>query len=348
MGDKKTFGEYISQKRREAGFTQKSFADRLFVTESAVSKWERGLSFPDITLIGDICEALGISEHELLTASEDTEARVYEKQAQRYRRLVKRYQYTLIFLYGLSLLICLICNIAVQHTLSWFFLVLTSELVAASLTLLPVLAERKAGMVTLGGFTLSLLLLLLTCGIYTGGAWFPVAAVSVLFGLSVVFLPVVMNAIYLPGFLSDKKTLLCFSADTLLLFLLLLVCSLYTRGGWFFSTAVPIAAFSLALPWAMMLIIRYTRINGFYKTAGCFAVTSVFDYYVNGVINGILEGGPYGFGFRYDFQNWSGPNISGNVNAIVFFTLLGMAVLFAAAGIVMTMRNSKAGAEKAG
>ena len=39
MNDKKTFGEFIIQKRKEAGLTQKSFAEKLFVTESAVSKW---------------------------------------------------------------------------------------------------------------------------------------------------------------------------------------------------------------------------------------------------------------------------------------------------------------------
>ena len=51
--------------------TQREFADKLFVTGSAVSKWERGMSYPDITLLRDICEILGVSEHELLTASED-------------------------------------------------------------------------------------------------------------------------------------------------------------------------------------------------------------------------------------------------------------------------------------
>ncbi len=44
MENKKAFGEYIRQKRIDAGLTQKGFADRLFVTESAVSKWERGVS----------------------------------------------------------------------------------------------------------------------------------------------------------------------------------------------------------------------------------------------------------------------------------------------------------------
>ena len=49
--------------------TQKEFSEKLYVTESAVSKWERGMSYPDITLLLDICATLDVTEHELLTAT---------------------------------------------------------------------------------------------------------------------------------------------------------------------------------------------------------------------------------------------------------------------------------------
>lgn len=44
MENKKTFGAYILKRRRELGMTQRELAERLYVTESAVSKWERGIS----------------------------------------------------------------------------------------------------------------------------------------------------------------------------------------------------------------------------------------------------------------------------------------------------------------
>ena len=44
-GRKKTYGAYILQRRKELGLTQKAFAEKLFMTEFAVSKWERGVTY---------------------------------------------------------------------------------------------------------------------------------------------------------------------------------------------------------------------------------------------------------------------------------------------------------------
>ena len=109
----------------------------LFVTESAVSKWERGLSYPDVTLLRSICEILEISEHELLTASEDTEGRRAELLARKYLALTRNFRLAQYIFYGLILLVCLIVNLSVDHCLSWFFLALAIVGACASLTLLP-------------------------------------------------------------------------------------------------------------------------------------------------------------------------------------------------------------------
>ena len=47
MTDKKTFGSFIKAKRTEKNYSQKDLAEMLFVTEGAVSKWERGVSYPE-------------------------------------------------------------------------------------------------------------------------------------------------------------------------------------------------------------------------------------------------------------------------------------------------------------
>ena len=62
----KTMRETISLLRKEKGMTQSELAEKMNVTDKAVSKWERNLSCPDINSIPKLAEILGISVEELL------------------------------------------------------------------------------------------------------------------------------------------------------------------------------------------------------------------------------------------------------------------------------------------
>ena len=93
MTDKKTFGSFIKLKRIEKNYSQKDLAQMLYVTEGAVSKWERGVSYPDITLISDICRVLDISEHEFVTASSDTSTRKVKNEAKKSKSLFVEVSY---------------------------------------------------------------------------------------------------------------------------------------------------------------------------------------------------------------------------------------------------------------
>ena len=86
------------------------------------------MTYPDITLISSICEALHITEHELITAKRGSASkRTGEAGAEISAHQTGVIAIIMLALYGLSLLICFICNLAIQHTLSWFFIVLASE-----------------------------------------------------------------------------------------------------------------------------------------------------------------------------------------------------------------------------
>ena len=61
-------GEIISTLRKEKGMTQKDIAEKLGVTDKAVSKWERDIAFPDTATIPKLAEILGVSVEELLQA----------------------------------------------------------------------------------------------------------------------------------------------------------------------------------------------------------------------------------------------------------------------------------------
>lgn len=65
MDNKKT-GALIAQRRQELGLTQKELGDRLHVSDRAVSKWERGAGFPDVSLLELLADSLGFSVLELI------------------------------------------------------------------------------------------------------------------------------------------------------------------------------------------------------------------------------------------------------------------------------------------
>ena len=71
--DAKKTGKYISDNRKKQGLSQKELAKKLNVTDKAISKWERGLSFPDISMLIPISEILEISLYDLLTGGKEDE-----------------------------------------------------------------------------------------------------------------------------------------------------------------------------------------------------------------------------------------------------------------------------------
>jgi Predicted transcriptional regulators len=65
--DNEKFGVFLAQLRKQKGFTQKELAQKLFLSDKAVSKWERGLSMPDIALLAPLANLLGVTITELLS-----------------------------------------------------------------------------------------------------------------------------------------------------------------------------------------------------------------------------------------------------------------------------------------
>lgn len=65
MNYKKT-GELIRQLRREKGFTQRQLAEKLNISDKAISKWECGIGYPDVGIINDLSQILQINLKEML------------------------------------------------------------------------------------------------------------------------------------------------------------------------------------------------------------------------------------------------------------------------------------------
>lgn len=272
MESKEKFGSFIQQKRKEKKLTQKEFAQQLFITESAISKWERGLTYPDITLVRDICEVLKITEHELLTASEDVRARNNEKIVTSYLRNMALYKKISFRVYGGLLLACMVSNLIATHNVTWFFLVLASVLVVASLTLLPVMVTKYQGVTTLIGFTCSTIFLLFVCHMYRSGNWFFISVTAFLLGICLIFLPYVFSMIALPQRVAKFKALLCLLVDTILVFLLIFAI-FYSSDDvkqWLLLTA-----YWLLLPWGVVCINQWLNLPIFFRIGSCLGWSTI-------------------------------------------------------------------------
>ena len=80
--DQIKIGRFIAERRKLQGLTQAQLAEKLNITDRAVSKWETGRSLPDATLMLALCEILGISVNELLSGEKVTMENNQEKNEQ--------------------------------------------------------------------------------------------------------------------------------------------------------------------------------------------------------------------------------------------------------------------------
>ena len=76
---KETFGNMVAALRKEKGMTQLELAEKMGVTDKAVSKWERDLSFPDVSSIPKLAEILGVTVDELMQVKAESKEEPLKK-----------------------------------------------------------------------------------------------------------------------------------------------------------------------------------------------------------------------------------------------------------------------------
>lgn len=77
--DSKIIGEFIKEQRALKNLTQKQLAEKLGVTDKAISRWETGKGVPDVSLLIPLSNALEVSVHEILLGEKIEEEKKIEK-----------------------------------------------------------------------------------------------------------------------------------------------------------------------------------------------------------------------------------------------------------------------------
>lgn len=149
-------GKFIAKCRREKKLTQAQLAEKLNITDRAVSKWETGKSMPDSSILLELCEILGITVNELLSG-EEIDIESYEKRTDENLAALKRKDennmtknaiiaiaFSVTLLTGI--MVCLICNIAISGNLTWS-LIPASSIVFAWVISFPSIILGKRGII---------------------------------------------------------------------------------------------------------------------------------------------------------------------------------------------------------
>lgn len=155
-------GKFIARCRKERRLTQAQLAEKLNITDRAVSKWETGKCMPDSAIMLQLCKILGITVNELLSG-EEIGARendsAYEKKADENLLILKRRDenninrnVVIAIIFSCTLLmgaiVCVICDLAITKRLTWS-LIPVGSILLAWVILFPILVFGKKGI--LGG-----------------------------------------------------------------------------------------------------------------------------------------------------------------------------------------------------
>ena len=157
-------GKFIARCRKEKKLTQAQLAEKLNITDRAVSKWETGKSMPDSSIMLELCEILGITVNELLSG-EKIDMEHYEKKADENLIALKRKDennitkngiisilFSVILLIGI--MVCLICNIAISGSLTWSLIPVGSIIFAWAISFPSIILGKKGIFVSCMSFSI--------------------------------------------------------------------------------------------------------------------------------------------------------------------------------------------------
>ncbi len=217
--DNQKIGKFIAELRREKGMTQKELAERLNVTDKAVSKWERGAGYPEVTMLPELAGLLEITVSELLLGerssySEEEKkterfepdsivngAIEYAEQSRAYKSLkVKRIALvSMTFAFLTAIFVCMLCNYIIDKTFSWSLYVVGSTGTAWLVTAPLLIRKRHRVITSLFALTLTVVpLLMLIEQLCPAKNWvFP-------FGFSIALLSLVFLWISVPFFVYTR------------------------------------------------------------------------------------------------------------------------------------------------
>lgn len=256
------------------------------------------------------------------TVMKDEAEGILERHAKKERNMAYKAGIMIALILMVPVVITFIVSMSSGGGLGVFAVLTASMLLVASLSVVPLLSTQRRMTKSILASVIALLLIFFFVDRMNGGGEFVLWTVPTIFGLSIVFFPLVIRNITLPPILSDKKALITLTWDTLWLFLTIFEVCNHSGDIEGMRTGYTVSLILMTGVWLVFLIARYLPVNVWIKAGIILIISCIWTAFTNDVYAYFAEHKKQLTILSTNFSDWSN-NICFNANVYTLILIFG-------------------------
>lgn len=256
------------------------------------------------------------------TVMKDEAEGILERHAKKERNMAYKAGIMIALILMVPVVITFIVSMSSGGGLGVFAVLTASMLLVASLSVVPLLSTQRRMTKSILASVIALLLIFFFVDRMNGGGEFVLWTIPTIFGLSIVFFPLVIRNITLPPILSDKKALITLTWDTLWLFLTIFEVCNHSGDIEGMRTGYTVSLILMTGVWLIFLVARYLPVNVWIKAGIILIISCIWMAFTNDVYAYFAEHKKQLTILSTDFSDWS-TNICVNANVYTLILIFG-------------------------
>lgn len=247
---------------------------------------------------------------------------ILERHAKKERNMAYKAGIMIALILMVPVVVTFIVSMSSGGGLGVFAVLTASMLLVASLSVVPLLSTQRRMTKSILASVIALLLIFFFVDRMNGGGEFVLWTIPTIFGLSIVFFPLVIRNITLPPILSDKKALITLTWDTLWLFLTIFEVCNHSGDIEGMRTGYTVSLILMTGVWLVFLVARYLPVNVWIKAGMILIISCIWMAFTNDVYAYFAEHKKQLTILSTNFSDWS-TNICVNANVYTLILIFG-------------------------
>ena len=256
------------------------------------------------------------------TVMKDEAEGILERHAKKERNMAYKAGIMIALILMVPVVITFIVSMSSGGGLGVFAVLTASMLLVASLSVVPLLSTQRRMTKSILASVIALLLIFFFVDRMNGGGEFVLWTIPTIFGLSIVFFPLVIRNITLPPILSDKKALITLTWNTLWLFLTIFEVCNHSGDIEGMRTGYTVSLILMTGVWLIFLVARYLPVNVWIKAGIILIISCIWMAFTNDVYAYFAEHKKQLTILSTNFSDWS-TNICVNANVYTLILIFG-------------------------